>query len=93
MRFAIQSGVGAAGAVLLEVPRETGLAFLEWLGLGRPEFGAVSARALAPLCRRRLWPMPRNDHPTFPRIANDLLSIAESALRSTTRKDAHVLFG
>jgi hypothetical protein len=90
MRFAIQ---GAGGAVLLEMPRDTGLAFLEWLGLGRPEFGAVSARALAPLCRRRLWPMPRNDHPTFRGVAADLLSIAESALRSATSEDVHVLFG
>jgi hypothetical protein len=90
MRFAIQ---GASGAILLELPRETALAFLDWLGLGRPEFGAVSARALAPLCRRRLWPLPRNDHPVFRRLAIDLLAIAESASTTAFGTDAHVLFG
>ncbi len=51
---------GALGGTLVEMPREDALDLLEWLGLERPEFGAIEARALAPLCRRRLWPMPRN---------------------------------
>ena len=44
----------------VEMPREEALDLLDWLGLDRPEFGAIEARELAPLCRRRLWPMPRN---------------------------------
>lgn len=48
---------------LLELPREEALQLLEWLGLGRPEFGAIEARLLLPLCRRRLWPEPRNAGP------------------------------
>lgn len=87
MRFAIQ---GMAGAVLLEVPRDVGLGFFEWIGLGRPEFGAVSSRELAPLCRRRLWPLPRNDHPMFQPLAASVLAIAEVAMATG---DAHVLFG
>ncbi len=48
---------------LLELPRTEALALLEWLGLGRPEFGAIEVRVLLPLCRRRLWPEPRNARP------------------------------
>lgn len=87
MRFAIQ---GMAGAVLLEVPHDVGLSFFDWLGLGRPEFGAIPPRKLAPLCRRRLWPMPRNDHPTYQPMAASVLAIAEVAMATGS---AHVLFG
>jgi hypothetical protein len=45
------------------LPRRQALDLLEWLGLGRPCFGAVEVSVLLPLCRRRLWPMPRNDGP------------------------------
>jgi hypothetical protein len=85
MRFAIRGG-----NVLLEVPHDVGLSFFEWIGLGRPEFGAIPPRTLAPLCRRRLWPMPRNDHPTLQPLAASMLAIAEAAMATG---DAHVLFG
>jgi len=48
------------GPILLELPRSDALDLLDWLGLGRPEFGAIDIRELLPLCRRRLWPVPRN---------------------------------
>lgn len=48
------------GPVLLELPRSDALDLLDWLGLGRPEFGAIHVRKLLPLCRRRLWLEPRN---------------------------------
>lgn len=44
----------------LLLPRAEALDLLAWLGLGRPEFGAIEARELLPRCRRRLWPLPRN---------------------------------
>lgn len=50
-------------APVLELPRPAALSLLEWLGLGRPEFGAVEVSILLPLCRRRLWPEPRNEGP------------------------------
>jgi hypothetical protein len=56
LRFALLGG----SAPFLELPRDEGLALLDWLGLGRPEFGALDARELLPLCRRRLWPEQRN---------------------------------
>jgi hypothetical protein len=64
LRFALQGQ-----ATFLEVDRRDGLDLLEWLGLGRPEFGAIEATTLRPLCRRRLWPEPRNLKPfiTSPR--------------------------
>lgn len=87
MRFAIQ---GMGGAALLEVPTDLGLSFFEWLGLGRPEFGAIPSRELAPLCRRRLWPIPRNEHPMFQPLAASVLAIAETAMATG---GAHVMFG
>lgn len=53
LRFAIDGATVA-------LPREYGLDVLEWLGLGRPEFGAIAVGDLAARCRRRLWPMARN---------------------------------
>ncbi len=50
-RFAIQP----QRLVIFELGRSEGFALLEWLGLGRPEFGAIEARMLVPRCRRRLW--------------------------------------
>jgi hypothetical protein len=76
MRFAV---AGCLHAILLELPRDAALDLFEWLGLGRPELGAIEARALAPLCRRRLWPIARNQHPTLRRLAGDLLAVAEVA--------------
>jgi hypothetical protein len=58
VRDGIRDSIRDDTVFLLE--RDDGLDLLEWLGLGRPEFGAIEARVLAPLCRRRLWPMPRN---------------------------------
>lgn len=71
----------------MALPRAEGLDLLEWLGLGRPEFGALTGRKLAPLCRRRLWPMPRNldpargDRPrgTLRMRTAQLLALAEQA--------------
>ena len=74
---------GMLGAPLsLDVPREEGLALLDWLGLGRPEFGAIPARELAPRCRRRLWmgaAAERNAHASLRGRTGDLLAVAEAA--------------
>lgn len=45
---------------MMTLRREDALDLLDWIGLPREDFGAIDARQLAPLCRRRLWPMPRN---------------------------------
>lgn len=71
----------------LDLPRADGLALLEWLGLGQPEFGAIKARELAPLCRRRLWPVPRNAEPRMRELTRALLAVAEGA------GEGMVLFG
>jgi hypothetical protein len=71
----------------LEVPREQGLELLEWLGLGRPEFGAIGGRELAPLCRRRLWGVARNANAVLQRRTRELLVVAERA------GEGMVLFG
>jgi hypothetical protein len=71
----------------LDVPRDEGLALLDWLGLGRPEFGAIPARELAPRCRRRLWAIERNRHPILRERTTNLLAVAESA------GDGLVIFG
>lgn len=84
MRFAIE---GCLHAILLELPRATALDLFAWLGLDRPEFGAVDARELAPLCRRRLWPIPRNDHARLRPLVAELLSVAEVA------NGARIVFG
>jgi hypothetical protein len=70
---------GLPYAPVLDFAREEALDLLEWLGLGRSEFGAINARELAPLCRRRLWDVGRNAHPVFRGWTSQLLSIAESA--------------
>jgi hypothetical protein len=74
LRFAITSELP-----LLDVPRQEGLDLLEWLGLGRPEFGAIRARELAPRCRRRLWAIERNAHPSLRARTGELLAVAEAA--------------
>jgi hypothetical protein len=71
----------------LDMPRDEGLALLEWLGLGRPDFGAIPARELAPRCRRRLWNIERNAHASLRARTGELLVIAEAAGEGT------VLFG
>lgn len=71
----------------LDLPRGEGLDLLDWLGLGRPEFGAIAARELAPRCRRRLWNIERNEHTTLRARTAELLAVAESA------GDGMVLFG
>jgi hypothetical protein len=71
--------VDAVGVTILDVPRDEGLALLDWLGLGRPEFGAINARELAPRCRRRLWHIERNAHAALRARTNELLAIAEAA--------------
>jgi hypothetical protein len=63
---------------VLELPRAQGLELLEWLGLGRPEFGAVEVGKLLPLCRRRLWPERRNQGPLMPFVESLAASIARS---------------
>ena len=72
---------------MLDVPREEGLALLDWLGLGRPDFGAIPARELAPRCRRRLWNVERNAHALLRARATELLAVAEAA------GEGMVLFG
>jgi hypothetical protein len=77
--------------IVMELPRDDGLDLLEWLGLGRPEFGAIDSRSLLPKCRRRLWPEPRNlDPPKICsrglrpagtlRVQTELLAIALSSI-------------
>jgi hypothetical protein len=80
-------GASEAAQASLEVPRAEGLALLEWLGLGRPEFGAIGARDLAPRCRRRLWDVRRNAHALLRQRTGELLAVAERA------GDGMVLFG
>ena len=74
---------GTEGALhMMVVPREEGLALLEWLGLGRPDFGAISGRELAPRCRRRLWPVfaaASGADPVRVERTRELLAIAEQA--------------
>lgn len=77
----------AAAAAMLDVPREEGLALLDWLGLGRPDFGAIPARELAPRCRRRLWAIERNAHALLRARTGELLAVAEAA------GEGMVLFG
>src|SRR5687767_3724381 len=62
----------------LEIDREVGLDFLDWLGLGRAEFGAIEASALRPLCRRRLWPERRNLAPLVTSSSAGIARIRES---------------
>ena len=73
---------------ILEVGYEDALDLLEWLGLSRPEFGAIEVRAVLPLCRRRLWPEPRNFDP-------EVISRARHAgtLRRLTRDLAAAISG
>jgi hypothetical protein len=76
-----------AGEPPIVLARTEGLDLLEWLGLGRPEFGAMRGDELASLCRRRLWPLPRNldaargDRPrgTLRARTAQLLGLAEQA--------------
>lgn len=84
MRFAVS---GCAHAPLLSLPRAAALDLLEWLGLGRPEFGAIDARALGPLCRRRLWTVRRNEDARLRALTEDLLAVTVAA------DGALVLFG
>jgi hypothetical protein len=54
------------GDVFLDLDRSAGLDLVEWLGLGRAEFGALTASDLLARCRRRLWPefgaTPHTEH-------------------------------
>lgn len=70
---------GLPYAPILDLDREQGLDLLEWLDLGRGEFGAIEARELAPRCRRRLWDVGRNANPVLRGWTSQLLAIAESA--------------
>jgi hypothetical protein len=85
LRFAVSPVRGSAAVACvppgrpLDLPRGEGLDLLDWLGLGRPEFGAISARDLAPRCRRRLWNVERNAHATLRARTVELLSVAEAA--------------
>ena len=82
-----QLGVSRPRLPMLDVPRTEGLDLLDWLGLGRPDFGAIPARELAPLCRRRLWAVRRNDHASLKMRTTELLAVAEEA------GEGMVLFG
>jgi hypothetical protein len=86
----------AAGESRHTLGRDDALDLLHWLGLDRPEFGAVRRSELAALCRRRLWPMPRNVDPAVPnrRAAGALRAAAAEMLAFVERaKDSHVTFG
>lgn len=88
IRFASpRLGLDLTGLARLDLPRAEGLALLDWLGLGQPEFGAIKARELAPLCRRRLWAVARNAEPRMREITRALLAVAEGA------GEGMVLFG
>ena len=61
-----------------DVPLADTLAMFDSLGLEVTDFGALEARTVAPLCRRRLWPA------RAPRLAlrkwiEQLLALAERA--------------
>src|SRR5262245_33241102 len=78
------------GIVVMALPREDALDLFEWLGLGRPEFGAIETRGLLPLCRRRLWPLPRNIDEATPhraagtlRLRTELLAALLESIEST----------
>ena len=100
MLFALEDKLGRQ-AVVLDVPRQDGLDLLAWLGLDQPEFGRMAARALAPLCRRRLWPMARNVDPAQPGIRGTSRPRAPGTLRAYTQQlltclgaqDGAVVFG
>jgi len=66
-------------AAALDLPRAEALDLLDWLGLGRPDFGAVQARELAPRCRRRLWEVSRNANPVLKARTIQLLAVAVAA--------------
>ncbi|MDB4945079.1 MAG: hypothetical protein JWP97_4613 [Labilithrix sp.] len=83
---AVHPGAGAAPP-FLDMPRVHGLALLEHLGLGRPDFGAIAARELAPRCRRGLWEVARNADPALRQRTARLLAVAEVA------GEGMVLFG
>lgn len=70
---------GAGGSETLDMPRAEALDLLDWLGLGRPDFGAVEARDLAPRCRRRLWDVKRNANPLLKERTAELLAVAVAA--------------
>ncbi|MBS2016199.1 MAG: hypothetical protein JST00_25175 [Deltaproteobacteria bacterium] len=76
LRFMV---AGLPYAPVLDLARDEGQDLLDWIGLGRPEFGAIDARDLAPRCRRRLWDVERNDHPLLRGRTSELLSMAERA--------------
>jgi hypothetical protein len=93
MKIVTHSAVTIAFALtghlpILELPRREALDLLEWLGLGRPEFGAVEVRVLLPLCRRRLWPERRNQSRHLRHV-----SIFVRALGTDANPDAIVHFG
>jgi hypothetical protein len=87
LRFAPARSSSSASPPSFELPRAEGLELLDWLGLGRPEFGAVPARELGPLCQRRLWDVKRNARPSLRARTRELLAVAEAA------GDGLVLFG
>ncbi len=86
MRFAL-SGQPA----FLELPRDDGLDLLEWVGLGRAEFGAVEVSILLPLCRRRMWREARNVDSA--RRAGDGRACAAGTLQRLTSELAAAIAG
>jgi hypothetical protein len=80
---------------ILELRRADALDLLEWLGLGRPEFGAIEIKDILPLCKRRLWPLPRNVDPATPtRTSGSLRHYAMTlADRLAGEPNAVLLFG
>lgn len=91
LRFAAAARIreGLVRTGIVSMPREEGMALLDWLGFGRSEFGAVAARELAPRCRRRLWQVHGNTPAPQPALTvvterrrvriRQLLTLAEAA--------------
>lgn len=84
---ATDAPAGTSASLFLDMARAEGLALLDHLGLGQPDFGAIAARELAPLCRRRLWAVARNADPALRERTAQLLAVAEHA------GEGMVLFG
>lgn len=84
MRFAFHGST-----VFLSLRRDDALALLAWLGLGRPEFGAIEASVLIPLCRRRLWP----EMDRFDRDGHMRRMVSQLFAGIASRPDAMVHFG
>ena len=79
--------------VFLEIDRDDGLDLLEWLGLGRGEFGAIEASALWRLCVARLWTSELETRATSHSIAPRRRNVWRILRTLRHAQDAIVHFG